>query len=150
MSVDEAEQAVLAAREAAPQLKIIVMMTVNEDGSCLDGNSPEDAAKRLTAIGADVVGCNCSVGPATVLSVIERMRTATSLPLAAMPNAGMPRNVEGRNIYMTSPEYMASFARKFVRAGASWVGGCGGTTPAHIRAMRAALRVMEAQDSGEG
>ena len=148
MSVDEAEQAVLAAREAAPQLKIIVMMTVNEDGSCLDGTSPEDAAKRLTAIGADVVGCNCSVGPATVLSVIERMRHATNLPLAAMPNAGMPRNVEGRNIYMTSPEYMASFARKFVRAGASWVGGCCGTTPAHTRAMRGALRVMEAQDAG--
>jgi len=148
MSVDEAEQAVLAAREVAPQLKIIVMMTVNEDGSCLDGTSPEDAAKRLTAIGADVVGCNCSVGPATVLSVIERMRHATDLPLAAMPNAGMPRNVEGRNIYMTSPEYMASFARKFVRAGASWVGGCCGTTPAHTRAMRGALRVMEVQDAG--
>jgi methionine synthase I (cobalamin-dependent)/5,10-methylenetetrahydrofolate reductase len=148
MSVDEGEQAVLAAREAAPQLKIIVMVTVNEDGNCLDGSSPEVAAQRLTAIGADAVGCNCSVGPATVLSVIERMRAVTRLPLAAMPNAGMPRNVEGRNIYMTSPEYMASFARKFVRAGASWVGGCCGTTPAHIRAMRAALRVMEVQDSG--
>jgi len=148
MSVDEAEQAVLAAREVAPHLKVIVMMTVNEDGNCLDGTTPEVAAQRLTAVGADVVGCNCSVGPATVLSVIERMRAVTSLPLAAMPNAGMPRNVEGRNIYMTSPEYMASFARKFVRAGASWVGGCCGTTPAHIRAMRSALRVMEAQDSG--
>jgi homocysteine S-methyltransferase len=150
MSVVEAEQAVLAAREAAPQLKVIVLMTVNEDGNCLDGSSPEVAAQRLTAIGANAVGCNCSVGPATVLSVIERMRGATSLPLVAMPNAGMPRNVEGRAIYMTSPEYMASFARKFVRAGASWVGGCCGTTPAHIRAMRGALRVMEAQDSGEG
>jgi len=148
MSVDEAEQAVLAAREAAPQLKIIVMMTVNEDGNCLDGVSPEAAAQRLTAIGADAIGCNCSVGPSTVLSVIERMRAATNLPLAAMPNAGMPKNVEGRAIYMTSPEYMASFARKFVRAGASWVGGCCGTTPAHIRAMRGALRVMEAQDLG--
>jgi len=148
MSVDEAEQAVLAAREVAPQLKIIVMMTVNEDGNCLDGTSPEVAAQRLTAIGADASGCNCSVGPATVLSVIERMRGATNLPLAAMPNAGMPKNVEGRAIYMTSPEYMASFARKFVRAGASWVGGCCGTTPAHIRSMRAALRVMEVQDSG--
>jgi homocysteine S-methyltransferase len=150
MSVDEAEQAVLAAREVAPQLKIIVMMTANEDGNCLDGTSPEVAAQRLTAIGADAVGCNCSVGPATVLSVIERMRGATNLPLAAMPNAGMPKNVEGRAIYMTSPEYMASFARKFVRAGASWVGGCCGTTPAHIRAMRGALRVMEAQDAGDG
>lgn len=149
MSVDEAEQAVLAAREAAPQLRIVVMMTVDEHGNCLDGNSPEVAARRLTAIGADAIGCNCSVGPATVLTVIERMRSASTLPLVAMPNAGMPRQVEGRNIYLTSPEYMASFARKFIRAGASWVGGCCGTTPEHIRAMRGALRAMDAQESGE-
>jgi len=148
MSVDEAEQAVLAAHDVAPDLKVVVMVTVNEDGNCLDGSSPEMAAQRLTAAGADAVGCNCSVGPATVLSVIERMRKVTNLPLAAMPNAGMPHNVEGRNIYMTSPEYMASFARKFVQAGASWVGGCCGTTPAHIRSMRGALRVLEAQDAG--
>ena len=149
MSIDEAEQAVLAAREVAPHLKVAVMVTVDEEGNCLDGTSPEVAAARLTTIGADAIGCNCSSGPATVLSVIERMREATTLPLLAMPNAGMPRNVEGRNIYLTSPEYMASFVRKVVRAGATWVGGCCGTTPAHIRAMRGALRAMEAQDLGE-
>lgn len=149
MSIDEAEQAVLAAREVAPHLKVAVMVTVDEDGNCLDGTSPEVAAERLTAVGADAIGCNCSSGPATVLTVIERMHEATALPLLAMPNAGMPRNVEGRNIYLTSPEYMASFARKAVRAGASWVGGCCGTTPAHIRAMRGALRAMDAQESGE-
>ncbi len=156
MSVAEAEQAVLAAREAAPGLKIVVMMTVSstataagEDLLCLDGATPEEAVRRLVAVGADAVGCNCSSGPSTVLSVIERMRGVTKLPLVAMPNAGMPRNVEGRNIYLTSPEYMASFARKFVRAGATWVGGCCGTTPAHIRSMRGALRAMEAQDVGE-
>jgi homocysteine S-methyltransferase len=156
MSVAEAEQAVLAAREAAPGLKIVVMMTVSstataagEDLLCLDGATPEEAVRRLVAVGADAVGCNCSSGPSTVLSVIERMRGVTKLPLVAMPNAGMPRNVEGRNIYLTSPEYMASFARKFVRAGATWVGGCCGTTPAHIRSMRGALRAMEAQDAGE-
>ena len=149
MSIDEAEQVVLAAREAAPQLKVAVMMTVDEEGNCLDGTSPEVAAQRLTAIGADAVGCNCSAGPATVLRVIERMRTATKLPLLAMPNAGLPTSIEGRNIYLTSPEYMASFARKFVRAGANWIGGCCGTTPAHIRAMRGALRAMEAQGTAE-
>jgi homocysteine S-methyltransferase len=149
MSVDEAEQAVLASREVAPHLKIVVLMTVGEDANCLDGISPEVAAQRLTAIGADAVGCNCSTGPSTVLSVIERMHAVTTLPLVAMPNAGMPRNVEGRAIYLTSPEYMASFARKYIRAGASWVGGCCGTTPEHIRAMRGALRAMGAQDSGE-
>jgi methionine synthase / methylenetetrahydrofolate reductase(NADPH) len=147
MSIDEAEQVVLAAREVAPQLKVVVMMTVNEDGNCLDGTTPEVAAERLTAIGADAMGCNCSAGPATVLRVIERMRPATKLPLVAMPNAGLPTSIEGRHIYLTSPEYMASFARKFVRAGASWIGGCCGTTPAHIRAMRGALRAMDAQTS---
>jgi methionine synthase I (cobalamin-dependent)/5,10-methylenetetrahydrofolate reductase len=147
MSINEAEQVVLAAREVAPQLKVVIMMTVNEDGNCLDGTTPEIAAERLTTIGADAVGCNCSAGPATVLRVIERMRSATKLPLVAMPNAGLPTSIEGRHIYLTSPEYMASFARKFVRAGASWIGGCCGTTPAHIRAMRGALRAMDAQSA---
>jgi methionine synthase I (cobalamin-dependent)/5,10-methylenetetrahydrofolate reductase len=150
MSIAEAEQAVLAAKQVTPHLKIAVMMTVNEDGNCLDGTSPEDAAQRLTAIGADAVGCNCSVGPLTVLGVIQKMRGATKLPLVAMPNAGMPSNVEGRNIYLTSPEYMGSFARKAIRAGASWVGGCCGTTPAHIKSMRGSLRAMGAQAQGEG
>jgi methionine synthase / methylenetetrahydrofolate reductase(NADPH) len=149
MSLAEAEQALAAAREAAPGLKVIVMVTVNEAGNCLDGNSPEEAARRLAAAGAAAVGCNCSEGPAVVLQVIERMRAATELPLAAMPNAGLPREVEGRNIYLTSPEYMASFARKAVRAGATFVGGCCGTTPAHIRSMRGALRALSAQNSGE-
>jgi methionine synthase / methylenetetrahydrofolate reductase(NADPH) len=153
MSVDEAEQAVLAAQEAAPGMKVVVLFTVDDAGNCLDGESPEAAVERMLAVGADAVGCNCSMGPAIVLSVVERMRKVASLPdgfpIVAMPNAGLPSNVEGRNIYLSSPEYMGSFARKFVRAGASWVGGCCGTTPAHIRSMRGALRAMEAQDSGE-
>jgi homocysteine S-methyltransferase len=144
-SLAEAGAALRAARDAAPGLRIVVMMTVDEDGNCLDGATAENAAARLTEWGADAVGCNCSAGPATVLSVIERMRPATHLPLAAMPNAGMPRAVEGRNIYMASPEYMASFARKFIQAGASFIGGCCGTTPSHTRAMKSAIRAIEAQ-----
>jgi homocysteine S-methyltransferase len=146
-SMAEAQQALLAAEEAAPNLPCLVMVTVDDEGNCLDGTSAEVAAAKLTEWGADAVGCNCSTGPATVLSAIERMRLATTLPLAAMPNAGVPRVVEGRNIYLTSPEYMASFARKFVRAGAQIVGGCCGTTPEHIRAMRSALRALEAKDT---
>jgi homocysteine S-methyltransferase len=149
MSVDEAEQALQAAHDAAPHLPVVVLLTVNEEANCLDGSTIEEAARRLTEAGASALGCNCSSGPAVVLSAIERMRTATELPLVAMPNAGLPRMIEGRNIYLTSPEYMASFARKFVRAGAAWVGGCCGTTPAHIRAMRSALRAMDAQRAGE-
>jgi methionine synthase I (cobalamin-dependent)/5,10-methylenetetrahydrofolate reductase len=146
-SLAEASQAVLAAQQVAPSLRVLVMMTVDEEGNCLDGASAEAAAARLTKLGADAVGCNCSAGPATVLSVIERMRKVTQVPLAAMPNAGMPREVEGRNIYMASPEYMASFARKFLKAGATFLGGCCGTTPSHIRAMRSAIRAIEAQDT---
>jgi homocysteine S-methyltransferase len=148
MSLDEAEQAIVAAREAAPNVPVIALMTVDEEVNCLDGSTPEQAAHRLTEAGADAIGCNCSVGPATVLTAIERMRQETALPLVAMPNAGMPRNIEGRNIYLTSPEYLARFARKAIRAGASWVGGCCGTTPAHIRAMRSEIRAMLAQDQG--
>jgi homocysteine S-methyltransferase len=145
-SLAEAGAALRAARAEAPALRIVVMVTVDEDGNCLDGASAETAAARLTEWGADAVGCNCSAGPATVLGVIERMRAATDLPLAAMPNAGMPRAVEGRNIYMASPEYMASFARKFLKAGASFIGGCCGTTPSHIRAMKSAIRAILAQE----
>ena len=144
-ALNEAEQAILAARATAPGLPILVMVTVDEDANCLDGSSPETAAARLTAWGVDAVGCNCSVGPATVLTAIECMASATNLPLIAMPNAGMPRAVEGRNIYLTSPEYMASFARKLIKAGAQFVGGCCGTTPSHIRSMKASLRAMDAQ-----
>jgi homocysteine S-methyltransferase len=143
-SLAEAGEAIRAAQQVAPGLRIVVMMTVDEEGNCLDGASAETAAVRLTESGADAVGCNCSDGPANVLSVIERMRAATHLPLAAMPNAGIPRTVEGRNIYMASPEYMASFVRQFIQAGASLIGGCCGTTPNHTRAMKSAMRAIEA------
>src|ERR1700722_10233579 len=145
-ALNEAEQAILAAKSAAPSLPVMVMVTVDEDANCLDGATPETAAARLTEWGADAIGCNCSVGPATVLTAIERMASATNLPLVAMPNAGMPRAVDGRNIYLDSPEYMASFARKLIKAGVQFVGGCCGTTPSHIRSMKSSLRAMGAQE----
>ncbi|HUY80978.1 MAG TPA: bifunctional homocysteine S-methyltransferase/methylenetetrahydrofolate reductase [Acidobacteriaceae bacterium] len=148
-ALNEAEQAILAAREIAPSLPIIAMITVDEEAHCLDGTSPEHAAARLAAAGADVIGCNCSTGPATVLTAVERLSTATSLPLAAMPNAGTPRAVDGRNIYLCSPEYMASFARKFLKAGVQFIGGCCGTTPNHIRAIKSAIRAVEAQKTAK-
>ena len=144
-ALNEAREALTAAREMAPDLPVLVMVTVDDDSNCLDGSTPEQAAARLTEWGAGAIGVNCSTGPATVLTAIEAMRKATTLPLAAMPNAGMPRAVEGRNIYLCSPEYMASFARKAIAAGAQIVGGCCGTTPNHIRAMRSAMRAIDAQ-----
>ena len=149
VALNEAEQAIKAAREVAPDLPVLAMITVDEDANCLDGSSPETAAARLAAAGADAIGCNCSAGPATVLTAIERMSAVTNLPLGAMPNAGTPRAVDGRNIYLCSPEYMASFARKFLKAGAQFIGGCCGTTPNHIRAIKSAIRAVEAQKTAK-
>jgi len=145
VALNEAEQAIRAAKEVAPHLPVLALITVDEEANCLDGSSPEIAAARLSAWGADAIGVNCSTGPATVLTALEKLAAASSVPLVAMPNAGMPRAVDGRNIYLTSPEYMASFARKFLKAGAQFIGGCCGTTPNHIRAMKSALRAVEAQ-----
>ena len=144
-ALNEAREALAAARETAPELPVLVMVTVDDDGNCLDGSSPAHAAALLTEWGAGAIGVNCSTGPTTVLTAIEAMRAATTLPLAAMPNAGLPRAVEGRNIYLCSPEYMASFARKAIQAGVQIVGGCCGTTPNHIRAMRSAMRDLDAR-----
>jgi methionine synthase / methylenetetrahydrofolate reductase(NADPH) len=143
--VEELHQAVLAARDVNPKIAVVAQVTIDEDGNCLDGSTPESFTPRIESWGVDVIGCNCSVGPVAMLDVIERVRALTSLPLASQPNAGMPRSVEGRNIYLCSPEYMASYARKFVAAGVRLVGGCCGTTPDHIRVMKSALRVGEAR-----
>jgi homocysteine S-methyltransferase len=143
--LEEIHQAMLAARDVSKTLPIVAQVTIDEDGNCLDGSDPQTFVSRLEEWGADVIGCNCSVGPVAMLDAMERVRAATSLPLAAQPNAGIPRSVEGRNIYLCSPEYMASYARKFVAAGVRLVGGCCGTTPEHIRVMKSALRVGEAR-----
>src|SRR5215467_12521609 len=143
--IEELHQALLAARDVKPNLPVIAQVTIDEDGNCLDGSTPETFGPRLSDWGADVIGCNCSIGPVAMLDAIERVRAVTTLPLAAQPNAGIPRSVDGRNIYLCSPEYMASYARKFVAAGVRLVGGCCGTTPGHIRVMKAALRVGEAR-----
>jgi len=143
--LEELRQAMLAARDVNPKIPVVASVTVDEDSNCLDGSDPETFAAKLTDWGADVIGCNCSIGPVAMLDAIERVRAVTPLPLAAQPNAGMPRSVEGRNIYLCSPEYMASYARKFVAAGVRLVGGCCGTTPDHIRVMKSALRAGEAK-----
>jgi len=143
--LEEIHQAMLAARDVSTSVPILAQVTIDEDGNCLDGSDPETFAPKLAEWGADVIGCNCSVGPVAMLDAIERVRAATSLPLAAQPNAGIPRSVEGRNIYLCSPEYMANYALKFVAAGVRVVGGCCGTTPEHIRAMKSELRVGEAR-----
>jgi methionine synthase I (cobalamin-dependent)/5,10-methylenetetrahydrofolate reductase len=143
--LEEIHQAMLAARDVDATIPLVAQVTIDEDGNCLDGSDPQTFVPKLVEWGADVIGCNCSVGPVAMLDAMERVRAATSLPLAAQPNAGIPRSVDGRNIYLCSPEYMASYARKFVAAGVRLVGGCCGTTPEHVRVMKSALRVGEAR-----
>jgi homocysteine S-methyltransferase len=143
--LEEIHQAMLAVRDVSASMPLVAQVTIDEDGNCLDGSDPQTFVPKLVEWGADVIGCNCSVGPVAMLDAMERVRAATSLPLAAQPNAGIPRSVDGRNIYLCSPEYMASYARKFVAAGVRLVGGCCGTTPEHIRVMKSALRVGEAR-----
>src|SRR5215470_5519141 len=101
--VEELHQAMLAARDVNPNLPVVASVTVDEDANCLDGSDPENFAAKLADWGADVIGVNCSIGPVAMLDAIERVRAVTTLPLAAQPNAGMPRSVEGRNIYLCSP-----------------------------------------------
>jgi methionine synthase I (cobalamin-dependent)/5,10-methylenetetrahydrofolate reductase len=139
--LEEIHQVLEAAREVNPNLPVVAQVTIDEDGNTLDGSTPEVFVPRLAEWGADVIGCNCSVGPVAMLDAMEKVRALTTLPLSAQPNAGIPRSVEGRNIYLCSPEYMASYTRKFVAAGVNLVGGCCGTTPEHIREMKSALRV---------
>jgi methionine synthase I (cobalamin-dependent)/5,10-methylenetetrahydrofolate reductase len=143
--LEELHQAVLACRDVNAKIPIVAQVTIDEDGNCLDGSDPEAFAARLTEWNVDVLGINCSVGPVAMLDAIERVRAVTSLPLAAQPNAGMPRSVEGRNIYLCSPEYMANYTSNFVAAGVRLIGGCCGTTPDHIRAMKSMLRVSQAR-----
>lgn len=123
-------------------LPIVAQVTTEEDGNTLDGVAPESFVPELERQGADVVGLNCSVGPAAMLETIERMSQVAVTRLAAQPNAGSPREVEGRNIYLCSPEYMASYARRFINNGVRLVGGCCGTTPDHIRQIKSAVRAL--------
>jgi len=134
--------AAIAAVRAVSDLPIVAQMTTEEDGNSLDGMPPEQFAPELVARGAHVVGLNCSVGPAPMLETVERIADVVSAPLAAQPNAGKPRDIEGRNLYLCSPDYMASYARRFVSAGVRLVGGCCGTTPEHIRQIAQAVRAM--------
>lgn len=140
--LEEILEAIKAAREVAPGVPVIAQMTIGLDGVSPYGATPEDMARALDAAGADVIGLNCSVGPQIILEAIEKMATVTTRKLSAMPNAGMPREVGGRHMYMASPEYMATYARHLVQGGARIVGGCCGTTPDHIKAMVEGIRPL--------
>ncbi len=143
--LNELHEAILAAREAAGLAMIVVAhVSVEEDGSLACGASVREFSSRLEEWPADVIGVNCASGPRVVLETARQLAGWTTKPLSLMPNAGLPAvslpiAPDGRSVYPCSPEYMAGFAPDFVRLGARIVGGCCGTTPEHVRQIRAAL-----------
>jgi homocysteine S-methyltransferase len=135
----EIEAAVRGIRRVS-DLPIVAHMTLEDDGSSLEGVAPEVFGPRLAALPVQAIGVNCSVGPAAMLEAVERMAPVVGLPISAQPNAGKPRAVDNRNLYLCSPEYMAVYAKRFIDAGVRIIGGCCGTTPDHIKAIRGAVR----------
>lgn len=142
----EIQQAIRAVR-AQSDLPIIAQMTIQDDGKTSYGTDPADAARTLDRWGADVVGLNCSVGPALILEAVEAIAEVTDKKLSAQPNAGMPREINGRKMYMSSPDYMATYAKRLIQAGVKFIGGCCGTTPEHIQLIADAARALSPRRS---
>ncbi len=145
-NLSEIEQGILAIRDVC-SLPIIAQMTINGEGRTTYGDVPRTIAERLDAMGADVIGLNCSVGPDVMLDAVEEMTAVTARKISAQPNAGMPREVNGRQMYMASPEYMGKYAKRLIQKGVKFIGGCCGTTPDHIRTMADAVRPLSPRRS---
>lgn len=146
--LSEIQQAIKAVKELC-DLPIVAQIAIQMDGNTVFGATSEIFTKRLDEWGADVIGLNCSVGPALFLNALEKMREFTNKKLSAQPNAGLPRDVQGRQMYMCSPEYMAEFARRFIQVGASFIGGCCGTTPQHIKLISDAIRSVSPRQTAQ-
>ena len=143
MDIQEARAALLAVKETDPDAFAIVTMTYEPDGRTLNGTSPEAALITLQSLGADAVGCNCSTGPAEMLKVIRRIKKFADVPLAAKPNAGMPKIVDGKTVFPMDENEFASYAEEFRNAGVNLMGGCCGTSPLHIKELSAVLKGKE-------
>ena len=145
-NIAEIEQAILAVRDVCT-LPIIAQMTIGNDHRTIYGDTPATIARRMDAAGADVVGLNCSVGPDVMLDAVEEMSAVTAKKISCQPNAGLPREVNGRQMYMASPEYMGKYAKRLIHKGVKFLGGCCGTTPEHIKIMRDAVRPLSPKRS---
>ncbi len=144
--LNEIREAIFAAREVAGKdMTIVAQVTIDDAGNMPDGATPEIFTRKLDEWPADAIGLNCSVGPKATLETIERMLQYSHKPMSAMPNAGLPAVVEGRKIYLCSPEYMAQYARRMLWAGVKIVGGCCGTTAEHIKLIRSEARSLQPQ-----
>jgi len=145
-NIAEVEQGILAIRDIC-SLPIIAQMTIGNDGRTIYGDMPRTIAERLDRAGADVIGLNCSVGPDVMLDAIEEISAVTAKKISCQPNAGLPREVAGRQMYMASPDYMAKYAKRLIHKGVKFLGGCCGTTPEHIKMMADAVRPLSPRRS---
>jgi homocysteine S-methyltransferase len=145
-NIVEIEQAIAAIREIS-NIPVIAQMTVGTDARTIYGDTPRTIAQRLDAAGADVIGLNCSVGPDVMLDAVEEMSNVSAKKISCQPNAGLPRDVNGRQMYMASPDYMAKYAKRLIHKGVKFLGGCCGTTPEHIKVMADAVRPLSPRRS---
>jgi methionine synthase I (cobalamin-dependent)/5,10-methylenetetrahydrofolate reductase len=145
-NIAEIEQGIAAIRDVC-SLPIVAQMTIGNDGRTIYGDTPRTIAQRLDLAGADVIGLNCSVGPDVMLDAIEEITAVTAKKISAQPNAGLPREVNGRQMYMASPDYMAKYAKRLIHKGVKFLGGCCGTTPEHIKIMADAVRPLSPRRS---
>ncbi len=141
--VSELQQALRALKELNPDMPVIAQITIGDDGKLLSGAPLQDFVAGVAEFKVDAIGMNCSVGPKAMLEALEELKTLTPMPISVQPNAGLPQSIGGRNIYMTSPEYMAEYSKRFIQTGATIVGGCCGTNPGHIRAIRRAVQALQ-------
>jgi methionine synthase / methylenetetrahydrofolate reductase (NADH) len=137
----EIEQAIAAIRDIC-SVPIIAQMTIGTDHRTAYGDTPATIARRLDLAGADVIGLNCSVGPDIMLDAIEEITAVTAKKISCQPNAGLPREVNGRQMYMASPDYMGKYAKRLIHKGVKFIGGCCGTTPEHIKVIADAVRPL--------
>lgn len=145
-SLDELLIAVRALKKTK-DLPVVAQLTMSANNETTDGASPEVCARKLEDEGVSVIGLNCGSGPASMLEIVKRIASVAERPLSVQPNAGMPRLVEGRTMYLSSPDYLASYSRRFVNCGARLVGGCCGTTPDHITQIRSAVSCGQTGDA---
>jgi len=142
-NLDELREAVHAAHEVGGGVPIIAQVTIDDFGHLPGGADTESFTREMDSWPVDAIGLNCSVGPKATLETVELMMQFSTKPMSAMPNAGLPTRVEGRNIYLCSPEYMAQYARRLLWAGVRIIGGCCGTTPDHIKLIRSETRSLQ-------
>jgi len=139
--LNEIHMAITALKEIS-SIPVVAQMTIGNDFRTVYGSSLDKIILSLDSWGAEVVGLNCSVGPQVILEALEQMVKLTEKPISVIPNAGMPVKVEGRNLYLSSPEYVASYARHYIQTGAKIVGGCCGTTPEHIKLIKKSVMAL--------